>query len=164
MNVEALHPQPRTWLERSELGPHLPDYCSYLRHHRYTARTSRGYVYCVAHFARWIHARRIGLGRLTEDVVNRFLLDHLPKCSCPDPVRCNSDETRTALKHLLKVLRSKGAIGPPCKELTAIERELACFDCYMDQTRGLAENTRKQGALAAHLSTHDSNAFAAIRR
>jgi integrase/recombinase XerD len=148
MNGELrIHPQPRSWWERSVLGPHLPDYCSYLRQHRYAARTSRSYVYCVAHFAHWIHRRRMRIGLITEDVINRFLLDHLPKCQCPDRVRRGSHETRTALRHLLKVLRSKNAIRPQRKELTAIERELARFDCYMDQTRGLAENTRKQRVL-----------------
>ena len=140
----VLHPQVRSWLGQSVLTPFVSSYINYLRSQRYTERTQRGYAYGVAHFAHWLSFQRIGLSDLDEETVRAFLEDHLPGCDCPYPARRSVHENRTALRHLLSVLRANGAIGerPTSPDPTA--SELALFDRYMDHVCGLAANTRRQ--------------------
>ncbi len=153
----VLHSQVRSWLVQSVLTPFVSSYISYLRSQRYTERTQRGYVYGVAHFAHWLSAQRVGLSGLDEEAVRTFLEDHLPGCDCPHPARRSAHENRTALRHLLCVLRANGAIGerPTSHDPTA--SELALFDRYMDDVCGLAANTRRQRIciLRRLFSTHD---------
>jgi len=98
----------------------------------------------AAHFAHWLSAQRIFLSGINEEAVRTFLEDHLPGCDCAYPARRSVTENRTALRHLLKVLRASGAIGerPTSHDPTTLE--LALFDRYMDQVCGLAANTRRQ--------------------
>ncbi len=153
----VLHSQVRSWLGQSVLTSFVSSYISYLRSQCYTERTQRGYVYGVAHFAHWLSAQRVGLSGLDEEAVRAFLEDHLPGCDCPHPARRSAHENRTALRHLLSLLRANGAIGerPTSHDPTA--SELALFDRYMDHVCGLAANTRQQRIciLRRLFSTHD---------
>jgi hypothetical protein len=140
----VLHPQVRVWLGQSALAPFVSSYINYLRSQRYAERTHRGYTYGVAHFAHRLSAQPIGLSGVDEEAARAFLEDHLPGYDCPHPARRSAHENRTALRHLLSVLRANGAIGerPTSPDPTA--SELALFDRYMDHVCGLAANTRRQ--------------------
>jgi site-specific recombinase XerD len=139
-----LQPHTRAWLKQSALDAYVSEYCAYLEVHGYAASTQRVYLCCVAHFAHWMGRERLGLKRLDEDAVARYLAEHLPRCDCPEPVRRLVHENRAALVHLLATLRASGAIAERRKPHGHVESELDRFDAYMRQARGLASNTREQ--------------------
>jgi site-specific recombinase XerD len=139
-----LQPHTRAWLKQSALDAHVSEYCAYLEVHGYAASTQRVYLCCVAHFAHWMREERLGLKRLDEDAVARYLAGHLPRCDCPEPVRRLVHENRAALVHLLATVRASGAIAERRKPHGHVESELDRFDAYMRQARGLASNTREQ--------------------
>jgi len=138
----------RTWLARSPINEHVSDYCSYLRCRRYAEQTIRVYVCCAAHFARWMKNQRVCLRTLDRSTIERFLSTHLPRCGCSRPVRKSAREHKAALRHLLKVLQDSGAIAARQRSLSSVDREVAAFHQYMEQTRGLARNTL---TLRAHI-------------
>ena len=139
-----LRPHAREWLKQSALDAHVSGYCMYLQSRRYAPSTRRVYLGCVAHFAHWARGERLGLKRLDEGTVARYLTEHLPQCGCSEPVRRQVHDNRAALVQLLAVLRSCGAVTMPRKPHGQIEAELERFDDYMRQARGLADNTREQ--------------------
>jgi hypothetical protein len=80
---------------------------------------------------------------LDEEVVARFLDEHLPHCRCPAPVGHTRAELRAALGHLLLVLRANAVIPERVLETTPVDEELRRFDVHMDRVRGLAATTRR---------------------
>ena len=134
-----LQPHTRAWLKQSALEAHVSGYCAYLEARGYAPSTRRVYLGCIAHFAHWMRRER-----LDEDVVARYLTEHLPRCDCPVPVRRLVHENRAALVHLLATLRACGAVAKPRKPHGQIEAELERFERHMRQARGLADNTRLQ--------------------
>ncbi len=139
-----LQPHTRAWLKESALAAHVAGYWTRLQSRGYAAGTRRVYLGCIAHFAHWMRRERLGLKRLDEDAVARYLAEHLPRCGCSEPVRRLVHENRAALVHLLATLRACGAVGEPRKPQRQIEAELGRFERYMRQARGLADNTREQ--------------------
>jgi site-specific recombinase XerD len=139
-----LQPHTRAWLRQSALEAHATEYWAYLGSRRYAASTRRVYLVCVAHFAHWMRDKRLPLKRLDEDTVARYLAEHLPRCSCEEPVRRLVHENRAALVHLLATLRANDVIAKQRKQSGQIETELDRFDRFMQQARGLADNTREQ--------------------
>jgi integrase/recombinase XerD len=103
----------------------------------------RVYLASVAHFARWLSRQPICLPSLSEAVLDRFLNEHLPICSCPQPVRRTRYELRTAIRHLLRLLETEGTIRA-ADEQDERSKELAAFDAYMRDVGGPAETTRRQ--------------------
>lgn len=145
MNDETTAPVARAVLMNSVFGPYLAQYCCYLRDKRYALGTRHTYLGCVAHFARWIAAERLGLEEADEQAGRRFVSNHLPHCDCPPPVSRKRDDVKAALSHLHRVLRSCGALAAASSSnIGPITSELAAFDRYMGAVRGLAANTRRQ--------------------
>jgi integrase/recombinase XerD len=136
-----LQPEPQAWLLSSILSPYQDRYVARLREDRYAHNVIRVYLASVAHFARWLSEQHIT--SLSEAVLDHFLNDHLPICSCPQPVRRTRYELRTAIRHLLRLLEAEGIIRP-ADEQDERSRELAAFDAYMRDVGGLAETTRRQ--------------------
>jgi len=139
-----LQPHTRAWLRKSALATHVAGYWTRLQSRGYAAGTRRVYLGCIAHFAHWMRQERLGLKRVDEGAVARYLAEHLPRCNCSEPVRRVVHENRAALVHLLAILRACGAVEEPRKPHGQIEAELDRFDRYMRQARGLADNTRGQ--------------------
>lgn len=139
-----LQPHVREWLEQSAINAQVSGYSVHLESRGYAPITRRVYLCCVAHFAHWMRRERLGLKRLDEDAVARYLAEHLPRCDCEGPVRRLVHENRAALVHLLATLRASCAITEPRKRFGQIDAELERFDQYMRQARGLADNTREQ--------------------
>ncbi len=141
MKPVILQPEPQAWLSSSILSPYQDRYIARLREDRYAQNVIRVYLASVAHFARWLSEHHIT--SLSEAVLDHFLNDHLPICSCPKPVRRTRYELRTAIRHLLRLLEAEGIIRP-ADEQDERSRELAAFDAYMRDVGGLAETTRRQ--------------------
>ena len=87
MKPIILQPGPQIWLSSSVLSAYRERYVDRLQEDRYAHNVIRVYLASVAHFARWLSEQHIGLSSLSEVVLDRFLSDHLPVCSCPQPVR-----------------------------------------------------------------------------
>lgn len=137
-----LHPNPRGWLLESDLAPHVDAFVDYLRQGRYANNTTRRYLVCIAHFARWISQCHLIIEQLDEAAVSRFLGDHLPHCDCPAPACRSFHDLRAACGHLLRVLRDGGAVTEPTVAISPIDEELLRFDEHMRRVRGLATKTR----------------------
>lgn len=146
MKPIILQPGPQAWLSSSILSAYQDRYVARLQEDRYAHNVIRVYLASVAHFARWIDEQHIGLSSLCTAVLDRFLNDHLPICSCRQPVRRTRHELRTAIRHLLRLLETERAIRP-IDEQDALSRDLARFDAYMRDVAGLAETTRRQRGL-----------------
>ncbi len=141
--LTLIHPVPAAWLRDSALAPFVPAYRQSLVEHRYAAGTTRQYLCGIAHFARWLRRHRLAVSALDEDVVQRFLDEHLPRCTCPAPVQRSRHQIHAALRHLLVLLENAGALSS-AHVPTAVEEELRRFGEYMEHARGLAQNTRIQ--------------------
>ena len=137
----SFHPLPAAWLRDSDLAPFVPAYVRRLVDRRYAANTIRMYVYGVAHFARWTHRCGVDVGDLADEVVQRFVDEHLPRCTCPSPVQRCRHQVRAALRQLLITLVDAGALTSR-RQPDPIEVQLAHFDAHMQQARGLAQTTR----------------------
>ncbi len=84
------------------------------------------------------------MAAIGQGAVVRFLSEHLPACTCPDPVRRFRHELQAALGHLLEVLEAGGVpLQYPARN-SAMERELTRFDTHMRDVWGLAESTRRR--------------------
>ena len=118
----------------------------YLTDRGYAASTFGICVGSVAHFSQWLGQRRMRVRRINEGAVAEFLDEHLPGCSCAEPVQRERRGLSAALGHLLVVLRARGAIAPPAVSTTPVDDELRRYAEHMDHVRGLAPKTRS-GAL-----------------
>lgn len=134
----------QTWLEESVLSSHVSAYASCLSEQGYSANTVGFYLHSVAHFSHWLAKRKVGLRRINEALVQRFIAVHLPACDCAGRCRRKHDGTvPAALRHLLRVLRSKECIPPRVGSVpSAMQEELDRFDNYLDRVCGLALRTR----------------------
>jgi len=139
----SIHRVPAAWLRHSALAPFVPAYWRCLVEQHYAAKSARAYLCGVAHFARWMRRRRLDVCGLTGHVVQRFLDEHLPRCTCPAPVQRCRHQVRAALRHLLVLLEDAGVLARSHAP-DAVEDELRRFDEYMQHARGLAQNTRSQ--------------------
>lgn len=141
--LDSIHHVPASWLRNSDLASFVPAYWRGLVDQRYADQTARVYLCCVAHFARWCHRCHRAVCDLTQADIQRFLDQHLPRCSCPQPVQRSHHQLRAALRRLLSLLEQAGVLtghhGP-----NAVEDELRQFDNHMQHARGLAQNTRVQ--------------------
>jgi site-specific recombinase XerD len=140
---DSLHPMAASWLRGSALAQSVPAYWAYLTGRRYAPGTARAYLCCLAHFARWLRRGRHSLDDL-EDVVGRFVDEHLPRCSCPSPAHRCRHQVRAALRHLRSVLgdsgiETDGRAGGPDDPIVSVLRR---YDEHLQQARGLARSTR----------------------
>jgi len=122
------------------LAPHLGSYRERLGTGRYGLTRQRRYTATVIHFGQWLRLEGYAVSGIDEAIAARFLSDHLPRCSCPRPVPRGLIANRAALTHLVRILRSTGAIERlPVDEIT---RELGRFDSKMAEVWGLSQGTR----------------------
>jgi integrase/recombinase XerD len=137
------HAQPLAWLNDGVLAKHVTSYQAFLEARGYAPQSRHTYLCCVAHLAHWMASAGLSAKQLDEAAVNRFLEEHLPRCTCPRPVRRVDRDNRSALKLFLKALREGGQIAP-CEASDHISRELSRFDLFMKEVKGLAAGTRRQ--------------------
>jgi site-specific recombinase XerD len=130
-------------LAEGPLAPHVDAFKRYLIDRRYATTTFVNCVGSIAHFAQWIHGRRLCVQCIDEAAVAEFLDGHLPRCRCTGAVQRDRRGLSAALGHLLVVLRAQGVIGPPAVSMTPVDDELRCYDEHMNRVRGLAPKTRE---------------------
>jgi hypothetical protein len=121
------------WLANGPLAPHVDAFKQYLSDRGYAATTFANCVGSIAHFAQWIHCRRLHIRCIGEAAVAKFLDEHLPRCRCAGPVPRYRRDLSAALSHLLVVLRAQGAIAPPAIRTTPAEDELCRYDKHHRQ-------------------------------
>ena len=138
---KSIHPVPAAWLRDSDLAAFVPAYVRRLVDRHYAASTVRTYLYCVAHFVHWTRLSRVGVRDIADDVVLRFVDEHLPRCTCSSPVQRCRHQVRAALHQLLITLVDTGVLISS-RQPDAIEDQLGRFDGHMQHARGLAETTR----------------------
>lgn len=143
-STRPLHSRPTDCLHEGQLAPYVDALTHYLSERRYAPHTIDTYLSCIAHFARWMSQCRLDARCINEDVVQRFLNNHLPQCACARPAHRTRNNLRAALRHLLVVLRAEAVIAEPLWGTTPIDEELRRFDDYMNHARGLAPATRSR--------------------
>ena len=130
------------WLAEGPLAPYGEAYKQYLTDRGYAASTFGICMGSVAHFTQWLGQRRVRVRCIDETAVAEFLDEHLPRCSCAEPVQRDRRGLSAALGHLLVVLRAQGAIAAPAVGTTPADDELRRYDEHMNHVRGLAPKTR----------------------
>lgn len=132
----------REWL--ASLGIDANEYVRYLTERGYAEGTIKGYVGCAAHFSYWLSRKRGGHPeQINEDVIDRFLGRHLPRCRCAVECWRSKPEVRAALRHFLAMLRADGTCPPDVAAVpaAAIAAELAEFKRHLLEARGLSNST-----------------------
>jgi integrase len=109
-------------------------------------------LYVMAHVSRWLVAEGLGVGQLTPDRVEQFLVARREA----GYTLWLSDK---GVAPLIGYLRGVGAVPPPDQvgPVTPAERCLAAFRCYLVEERGVSE-----GTVAADV--HVGGLFLATRR
>ena len=143
-STRRFHRNSTNWLLDSQLAPYVDAFTHHLTEHRYATGTVDVYLSCVAHFAQWISQCRLDIHGIDEDMVQRFLTGHLPRCDCASPVRRTHHDLRAALGHLLAVLRANSVIAERLPGTSPVDEELRRFDEHMKNVRGLAAETRRR--------------------
>jgi integrase len=96
----------------------------------------------VEHFDGWLRRRKHrAVESVDEPLVNDFLCRHLARCRCPPPSSTTVHQLRTALHHLLIVLRRTGRVPASGVETPATERIVQDFTRHLRDTRGAATAT-----------------------
>lgn len=133
-------------------------YRTYLGEQGYASSTQSSYLSCISHFGCWLAKHETAIDKVDVALVARFVEEHLPCCGCPGRVQRQPPQVRAALRQLLVVLRCAGItwLEP---EPDAVQVELACFDAFLRDQRGLAATTRYQrGMIVGDLLRHSLDA------
>lgn len=131
------------WPSMPVLGPIADAYVSYLQHGGYGLTTMAVYCNSVSHRAHWMNAEQLSLVHLEEQLVRRFVAEHLPHCHCSSPRQNTVSTVRAALLHLLRLLRAQDLLGPRLPPgPPSVQRELQRFLRHLEQVGGLAPATR----------------------
>jgi integrase/recombinase XerC len=141
--IPALHPTVRAWLLDGPLAPHVPAYVARLERCAYASSTAARCLGAVAHFAHWMSLSRLAVNRLDESRFEQFLHEHLPHCGCGAHALRHPREAHAALMPLLNIMRRDGVIADLPTPAGPIIDELRRYDAHMRDTRGLADDTRR---------------------
>lgn len=128
----------RDWLTDGPFDDVVALYIEALRTQRYSDRTIRAYLGCLAHFSHWIKADEIRMSSLDAALIKRFLRDHLPACTCPAPCYPSVASSGAALRHMLRLLPGAPSAATSADPLAV---ELARFGEYLSNICGLAPVT-----------------------
>jgi site-specific recombinase XerD len=85
-----------------------------------------------------MEGQRLTAASLDRMLIEDFLREHLPTCTCPAPRRCDLKEVRAALHQLLALL---GAPGDGSTATSGLAVELKRFGDHLRDTCGLAPLT-----------------------
>jgi len=127
------------WLTDGPLNSVVTAYIEDLRNQRYADRTIGSYLGCLAHFSYWIKTEDVEWSKLDSSLINRFLLKHLPACTCPAPCYCTVASSGAALRNLLRLLPREQVASVATDPVTV---ELERFGDYLTNTCGVAPATR----------------------
>ncbi|MFV0644900.1 MAG: tyrosine-type recombinase/integrase [Sphingomonadaceae bacterium] len=113
-----------------------------LRDGQYSPRIIALYSACVFHFGEWLQSEGIDIPAISEHHTRLFLQRHIPTCSCSRHVRGYLHHNRSALNHLLRLMRDLEIIEAVKPD--AIACEIRAFDDALRDVWGLAPSTRAQ--------------------
>jgi integrase/recombinase XerD len=128
-------------LRGRRLGSAFDDLVAYLSERGHSASTIQQYVQGVEHFDGWLRRTRRAVEAVDETVVGDFLSRHLPRCQCPPPCATSLHQVRTALHHLLVVLRRTGRVLASGAKTSVAERIIEEFAAHLRDARGVASAT-----------------------
>jgi site-specific recombinase XerD len=139
----ALQKMSEQWFAQTALRKSADSYVQYLTERGYAARTVKVYFQSVAHFCNWSARQQTDLAHLSEALIDRFVDRHLPKCRCAPRCVHARGTVHAALIRFLGMLRDNGQCARPSSRVPdAIDRELADFDRYLIEVRGVSVTTR----------------------
>ena len=125
-------------LGRDPLGAHLDSFGRSLTDLGYAGSTVRTYLWCLAHFSRWIARRGVAIGDLDEGIVNAFVDGRQRQGLL-------HGSHRAAVCRLVEHLREQGIVRAPISERTSepspATRLVGQYEDYLRLERGLAAIT-----------------------
>ena len=125
-------------LARDPLGAHLDSFEGWLADFGYTNSTVRTYLWCLAHFSRWIARRGIAVGDLDEGIVEAFV-DERRRAGLLH------GSHRAAVCRVMEHLREQGivraSISEQLSEPSPAARLVSQYEDYLRSERGLAAVT-----------------------
>lgn len=126
--------------EDAPLGPEAIRLMRRLRSLGYREQTRRDYGLMVVHLGRvWALQGSVDARRLTDEIVEAFVRDHLPRCCCyRRALHKRYDHSRRALGHLLDMLREEGTVPPVCVVVPSYHSLLEQYGHFLIHDRGLA--------------------------
>lgn len=134
--LESYYSDKRTiWRFRNcgMLSPHLDGFADYLERNGFPPGSGRSYLRAARHLSQYaFHEGVLELKDLSSELIDRFLNEHLPTCSCERMNSGNFSCTPPAISYLLDYLSGEGLvrISPdeallPSPPLPAGERQRA---------------------------------------
>lgn len=137
-----LAPAIRGWIVGRDAEHISNAYVQRLQERGYALSTVNNYLGGVAHFFHWLRSRGVWIEEVDEQLIKRFLDQHLPRCHCAPFCRRSRRSMQAALMRLLDLLRSSGRVRPRASTgSAAINTELQDFEHYLTEVCGLAPAT-----------------------
>tara|TARA_R100001143_G_C3345429_1_gene126506 strand:- start:81 stop:1328 length:1248 start_codon:yes stop_codon:yes gene_type:complete len=127
----------RDWLTDGPLNELIVSYIEALQSRRYARNTLIAYLRCLAHFSYWMRGKGLTAADIDQVLIERFLQNHLPSCTCPAPCRSEITDMRAALHHLLNLLPESDDVATTGH----IAAEVEHFANHLRHTCGLAPLT-----------------------
>jgi len=142
--IEKFFTQPATLsrLQSGLLGPHLPAVASVLEQLGYSTGSIRLHLRAADHFGTWLLEENIEVHDINDTVVDRYLMGLGRQHSACSP-EGRLPHTALGLRHLLEILRHRGAVKAPVKAgQTVVDEWLGRFDRHLDRVAGCAFKSR----------------------
>lgn len=114
----------------------------HLKRRGHTYSTKQRYLSSIKHFLSWFETSLSDERKISSEIIQIFLHEHLPVCRCPEPVYKEIKTVRAALNQMLLMSgheRVRTNIGGTSPE---IETAIELFDKYLRKVCGNAEATR----------------------
>jgi hypothetical protein len=153
-------------LPSEEINILLQEHTSHLKSRGHRNGTVRSYLNSATHFEenlfatvavlnhlQWLTQRSSSQIVITSEAVHKFLYQHLPACSCPQPTPKSLKSVQAEL-NLLLFMRGQDRFHMPTPSASGdIEVSIHQFDDYMGDACGLARETRiSRAGLSASFS------------
>lgn len=130
------------WLKESPISNVSATYIAYFQERGYTIDTIRDFLSATAHFAHWLKSKRLGLDKINQRLIDRFVEFHLGSCTCSALCQRTPVIVRRALGYLITVLQTEGLLHCAAQKVPkCISSELDDFRYYLVSTCGLAPST-----------------------
>ncbi len=124
------------------LADGIDELATHLHRRGHALVVGQDYLRAAAHLGHWMRTARVPLAALGEEIVERFLKKHLPRCRCPVPRGLPLRVLRAALGHLVAILRTSGRIPPrQASNRTDSDVVVADYRQYLCEMQGAAPRT-----------------------
>lgn len=130
----------RRRLKKSLFYEHIVRLLDYFYEQGYAKAPVQRHVQAIEHFGTWMTNEGNRDGVVDEEIVRRFIEEHLPVCNCPSPAPCNMRSVRAAMGHLVRIITSEGATDDSSPASDS-ERLIDEYIAHLQRNRGLAKET-----------------------